>query len=281
MVIKSDTKLICLLGHPVKHSKSPLMQNKALEIAGEDAVYLVFDVLPEKLKESIEGIKAMGFKGANVTIPHKEEVMKYLDELTKEAENIGAVNTIVAKDGKLIGDNTDGQGFVLSLMNEGGFDPRDKKVLMLGAGGAAKAVAVKLSFEGIKSMAIYEIDKEKADKLREHIKAINKESEIEVISKNELENRASVADLIVNCTPVGMKDSDPELLSESVFFEGQFVFDLIYNPEKTKLLQNAEKKGAKILNGLGMLVFQGALAFEKWTGKKPDTKAMFKAIKGE
>ncbi len=281
-MITSNTKLICVIGHPIKHSKSPLMHNAALKKIEEDAVYLAFDIENEKLEEFVKGFRAMGIIGANVTIPHKENIMKYLDGVTKEAEIIGAVNTIYRDGDKLIGDNSDGKGFILSLMKESEFDPKGKKVLILGAGGASKAVTVKLADEGAEEIYLYDIDEEKAKELvAQAVKSAEKKVKISVINKNDIEKIAKESNLLVNCTPVGMKESDPELLSENVFNSEQVVYDLIYNPPKTKLLQSAEKKGAQIVNGLGMLVYQGAISFEKWTGKKPDTDIMFRTIKGE
>lgn len=280
-MISSKTKLICLMGHPVGHSKSPIMHNKELEKIDCDAVYTAVDIDPMNLKDAVSGFKAMGFLGANVTIPHKQSVMEYVDGLTDEAKNIGAVNTLYFEDGKLIGDNTDGRGFIISLMKDGGFDPKGKKVLILGAGGASKAVATKLCFEGIKELGISEIDEKRGKDLFEHIESLNQKLDISLLERKDLNSFASSADLIINCTPVGMKETDPLIVNEESFNKNQFVFDLIYNPEKTKLLKTAENRGAKVLNGLGMLVYQGALSFEKWTKEKPDTDAMFKAIRGE
>jgi shikimate dehydrogenase len=281
-MITSDTKLICVIGHPIKHSKSPLMHNAALQKIGEDAVYLAFDVETEKLEGFIAGVRAMGIIGANVTIPHKENIIKYLDGVTKEAEIIGAVNTIYRDGDKLIGDNSDGKGFIISLMKETEFDPKGKKVLILGAGGASKAVTVKLADEGAAEIYLYDIDEKKAKELVEQVmKSAPKNVKLHVVDKKNIEKIAKESNLLVNCTPIGMKESDIELLPEEVFNSNHVVYDLIYNPTRTKLLKSAEKKGAKVVNGLGMLIYQGAISFEKWTGKKPDTDIMFKTIKGE
>lgn len=274
MKINSNTKLICLLGHPVKHSKSPDMHNMNLESINENAVYMAFDVENENLGKTIDGLKSINFIGANVTVPHKENVIKFLDRLTEEAKLIGAVNTIYYENDKLVGDNTDGKGFMISLKEETKFESKDKKILILGAGGAAKAVSVKLVMENVKEIYLYELDNEKGNNLKNHLEKISA-TKVFLVNKEELQEYAKKSDLIVNCTPVGMKDSDPLLLSLESFKKEQVVFDLIYNPEKTKLLKEAEKKGAKILNGAGMLVYQGALAFEKWTGQKANIEKMF------
>ena len=282
-MIDAETKLLCIFGNPVKHSKSPLMHNAVIEKLGLNYVYTAFDIKPDDLGDAVKGIRAMGITGVNVTIPHKENVVKYLDYITDEAKNIGSVNTLFFdEEGKLAGDNTDGRGFVISLMKDGGFDPKGKKSLVMGAGGASRAVCAKLVTEHIEKLSVFDIDEKKAADLIKNLKSINNNIEIvQIFSKNELEIAAKDSDLIVNCTPIGMKEMDPELLPETVFTGGQFVFDLIYNPEKTKLLKTAEKCGCKTINGLGMLVYQGALSFEKWTGIKPETDIMFKTIKGE
>lgn len=277
-MIKATTKLLCILGHPIKHSKSPLMHNKMLEILGIDSVYTAFDVEPSKVEDAVKGMKALGITGGNVTIPHKETVMPFLDEITEEAKNIGAVNTIFVKEGKYIGDNTDGRGFIISLMQDGGFDPKGKKALILGAGGAAKAIVTKLAMENICCIGIFDIDQSKSQELVNHAKKLNSTVNATNLKKEEIEQTATQADLIINCTPIGMKETDPELLNKKVFNQTQVVFDLIYNPSETKLLQDAKNAGAKIINGLGMLVYQGALSFERWTGEKPDTNIMMKAI---
>ncbi len=279
-MIDASTKLFGVIGHPIKHSKSPLMHNAALKKAEINGCYFAFDIENEKLNEFVQGAKAMNMGGFNVTIPHKENIIKYLDGVTDEAEIIGAVNTVFFENGKLIGDNSDGRGFILSLMKEGSFDPKGKKVLVLGAGGASRAVTAKLASEGCKEIALFDIDSNKSKSVADAVNGFFK-GIVYVINKEEIKEKALIADLIVNCTPVGMKDSDPELLEESIFNKNQTVYDLIYNPAKTKLLKSAEKKGAKIVNGLGMLVYQGAIAFEIWTGKKPDTEVMLNTIKGE
>ena len=280
-MINAQTKLFCVIGHPIKHSKSPDMHNAALEKSGINGCYVAFDIAPEKLCDFVAGMRAMGITGANVTIPHKESIVKYLDGVTKEAEIIGAVNTIFMENGKLIGDNTDGRGFIISLMKDSGFDPKDKKVVVLGAGGAPRAVVSKLADEGCREVAVYDIDGVKSEALAEKVREVTRKKSAVSIKAVELIERAKEADLIVNCTPVGMKETDPVLLPEECFNASQVVYDLIYNPEKTVLLKIAEKRGARVLNGMGMLVYQGALAFEKWTGEKPDTEVMFKMIKGE
>ncbi len=216
-MINAQTKLFCVIGHPIKHSKSPNMHNAALEKAGINGCYAAFDIEPEKLGDFVLGMRAMGISGANVTIPHKENIVKYLDSVTKEAKIIGAVNTIFVENGKLIGDNTDGRGFIISLMKDSGFDPKNKKVVVLGAGGASRAVVSKLADEGCIEVAVYDIDGAKAEVLAEKVREVTEKKNIFSIEKDKLTEKAKDADLIVNCTPVGMKESDPLLLSEECF----------------------------------------------------------------
>lgn len=282
-MITAETKLLCIFGNPVKHSKSPLMHNAVIEKLGLNYTYMAFDVKPEELGNAVKSIKTLGISGVNITIPHKENVIKYLDYITDEAKNIGSVNTVFFdENGKIVGDNTDGRGFVISLMKDGEFDPKNKKCVVMGAGGASRAVCAKLVSENIKSLALYDIDQKKSADLITNLKSINENVEIkQIITKENLEEEAKLSELVVNCTPIGMKESDPELLSDGVFNGKQFVFDLIYNPAETKLLKTAREKGCRTINGLGMLVYQGALSFERWTGVKPDTEIMFRKIKGE
>lgn len=282
-MITAETNLLCIFGHPIKHSKSPLMHNAVIEKLGLNYVYTAFDIKPEELGEAVKGLRALGIKGANITIPHKESVVKYLDYTTEEAKHIGSVNTLYYDDeGKLVGDNTDGRGFVIALMKDGGFDPKGKKCVVMGAGGASRAVCAKLVTEGAEELYLFDIATDKAAELIKNLAEIDKNAKVfQLNSREELVLHAKTADLIVNCTPVGMKDSDPELLPQNVFNGKQFVFDLIYNPAETRLLKDAKMAGCGTINGLGMLVYQGALAFERWTGVKPDTDIMFKTIKGE
>ncbi|HAW50294.1 TPA: shikimate dehydrogenase [bacterium] len=263
-------KIVGIIGYPLGHTLSPIMHNVCFSFLGMDWIYVPFEVKPEGLKHAIFGLSNLGVVGVNVTIPYKIEVMKYTTRISKEVEEIGAVNTIVFKDGEIIGENTDGEGFVRSL-KEAGFFPKGERIVLIGAGGAGRAIGVLLAKEGVKKIAIFDVEKEKAESLKA---VIEKAYATEVV----LEKETKDVRLLINATPLGMKNDDPLPIDPSYIHSGLLVCDVIYNPKKTKLLELAERKGAKIMNGIGMLVHQGALSFEKWTGIYPPTDMMRKVI---
>lgn len=269
MKIRGTTKVTGLFGYPVEHSLSPLMHNAAFEYLGLDYCYVTFPVRPDALDNAVRGIKALNLKGVNVTVPHKENVMPFLDEIDEEASFIGAVNTILNSDGLLTGRNTDGRGFMSSLA-EAGISAEAKTVLVIGAGGACRAIGYYLSREASK-LYISDIDKSKTARLVQDFTAIR--SNVEGLKEP---GGLRGIDILINATPLGIKDSDPSPLDISLITEGMTVCDLIY--KDTPLLRAASAKGCKTLNGLGMLLHQGALAFEIWTGVKPPIDAMRKAI---
>ncbi|CAB3289426.1 Shikimate dehydrogenase (NADP(+)) [Methanocaldococcus lauensis] len=276
-MIDARTKVVGLIGHPVEHSFSPIMHNAAFKDKGLNYVYLAFDVLPEKLKYVIDGAKALGIVGFNVTIPHKVEIIKYLDELDESAKLIGAVNTIKIENNKAVGYNTDGIGARLSLEEEIG-KVKDKTILILGAGGAARAVAFELAKDN--NIIIANRTVEKAEKLAKEIaEKLNKKFGEEV-KFSSLNNDFSDVDIIINATPVGMYpnvDVEPLIKADQIKPD-MVVMDLIYNPLETTLLKEAKKVGAKTINGLGMLIYQGAVAFKIWTGVEPNIEVMKNAI---
>jgi len=279
MKITGKTAVYGIIGHPVKHSLSPLMQTEAFKEAGIDAVYVPFEVEPENLEEAVSGLRALSVKGFNVTVPHKERVAELLDFLTEDAELLGAVNTVKNENGELTGYNTDAEGFLRSLIEEG-VELSGKRVLMFGAGGAAKAVGYALLKGGVKFLNIVNRNFPRAKAVAELLgKRGNvlvyplRESTIEVLLKD--------ADLIVNTTSVGMKEDDPPLFDYSKIPEGITVVDIIYNPPETPLLKAAREKGCKTVNGLGMLIHQGAVAFEIWTGKKAPVERMREVLERE
>jgi shikimate dehydrogenase len=282
MVITGKTKITGILGWPVEHSLSPLMQNAAFKKLNLDYVYIPFAVRPDELKNAVENIRALGMIGVNVTIPHKEKVMDHLDEVSKDAELIGAVNTIYNKDGLLKGYNTDGDGFISSLTINGKVKLADKKILLIGAGGAGKAIAVKLAQKNIKRIVITDQLIKKARKLNQHIvtNISNKCSYVVDFNTKKIAEEIAEADILINATPVGMHANSPSLIDHKLLRKDLFVYDVVYN-RRTELLQAAQKIGAKHLNGLGMLVYQGALSFGIWTGKKAPVETMRKAIAGK
>ncbi len=256
-----------LIGYPLGHSLSPLMHNAAFTALGVDAVYKLFPLREEELDNFFANLKEKNSNifGLNVTVPYKEKVLKYLNSLSPFAQKIGAVNTIVINpDRSLIGHNTDGPGF-LTHLTELGFEPRNKKVAILGAGGAARAIISVLSLIPGRpaSIKVYDIDTQKAHNLVDDLKnrlAIDHICVVHSIDDLEIDK----SNLLINATPVGLKEDDPCLVDEGLLHEGLFVYDLIYNPSKTRLLQLAERCGCQTANGLDMLFYQGVLAFQHW-----------------
>ncbi|MGD9676751.1 MAG: shikimate dehydrogenase [Vulcanibacillus sp.] len=271
-MINSETKLIGLIGDPISHSKSPIMHNTMLDKLGLNYRYLAFNVSHRRLEQAIDGIRALNIKGINVTIPHKVNVMKYLDDISEEAKRIGAVNTIVNRDGRLIGYNTDGEGYVRSLVEETGIKLEGKRVMLLGAGGAAKAIAYTLSMRNLDSIVIVNRNLDKAAELKD---VIGKNASTVSVGIDEINDYINDAEIIINTTSIGLyPDIEESLIDKELIKPSHLVSDIIYNPLITKLLIDADNKGAMVHTGLGMFIYQGAIAFEKWTGVYPDTKFM-------
>lgn len=280
MRFTAAAKVFVLFGDPVAHSLSPAMQNAALHAAGIDGLYMPWRVKSADLPAAFESLRGMeNFGGANVTLPHKEQAVSLVDTLTKEAASVGAVNTVVARGGRLLGANTDGQGFLRSLHEEAAFLPRGKPAVILGAGGAARAVSVSLAEAGAEEIVIVNRTIERAQSLAEFV---NRETGVSVIGLGLDDSRmpARVRDcaLVVNATSVGLSPSDPPPIDPTLLRPGVLVYDLIYRPRETALLREAKKRGCQVMGGLGMLLYQGALAFELWTGHKPSEEAMRQAL---
>lgn len=265
-------KLFGLLGHPVGHSMSPIMHNDQFSFLGLDCYYHAFDVHPNELENAVNGIKALGLSGFNVTIPHKVEIMKYLDEIDEEALQIGAVNTVVNRDGKLYGYNTDGKGFAVSLQTIAGADFLNKKMLIVGAGGAARGVFVTLARMGANAIDIANRTVEKAEEL-----ISNNPYRVQSSARSIKEAEKNLAEyqIIINTTSVGMSPKIEELPLQLTNMQPETILsDIIYNPLETKWLKEGKIAGAVTQNGVGMFVGQGALAFEMWTKEKPDYNRM-------
>lgn len=269
MRITGTTKVAALFGYPVEHTLSPVMQNAAFQHLGMDCCYLPFPVPPEQLKQAVESVRALSLLGVNLTVPHKEAVIPFLDELDKEAAAIGAVNTIVNRDGKLIGHNTDGRGFMRSL-KELGVQADGKKVLIIGAGGSSRAIGFYLSKE-TKMLTLYNRSREKAEALASDLRSTGGA----VTVSAELSDLGGF-DILINATPLGLKECDQMPLDPDTLAPTIVVCDLIYH--KTPLLSRAEAKGCKTVGGSGMLLWQGALAFELWTGVLPPIEIMRSAL---
>ncbi|OPH58645.1 shikimate dehydrogenase [Paenibacillus ferrarius] len=274
--IDSHTILYGVFGDPIRHSRSPIMLNRAFQEANINAVYAAFHVRPDELGDAVRGIRALGYRGINVTIPHKVEVMQYLDEIDEGAQIVGAVNTIVNENGKLIGYNTDGIGYVRSLLEETGIELTGKSVLLLGAGGAARGVAYALAKEGAGCIYIANRTKERAVELAETISVYTKAIGLGL---DELGEVVDGVQFVLNTTSAGMHPHVDELpMPTELLREHHLVSDLIYNPRITRLLREAEAKGARIHGGLGMFIYQGAFAFEYWTGTPAPVAAMRQVV---
>jgi len=277
--INGQTNLVGLIGYPIEHSLSPAMHNSAFAALNLNFCYVPLPVPPERLGEAITGLRALGFVGANVTVPHKEAVMSYLDEVTPETQAIGAVNAIVVREDKLIGYNTDWQGF-LTALSEGGFDPQGKRVVVLGAGGAARAVVYALAQARVQVTVLNRTPARAQALVQDFSPLFPRCSLVSLpFTPQTLEVQTAEAHLLVNTTPVGMwPEVDQSPWPEDLAFPGHLtVFDLVYNPGETKLLRQARAAGAKGIGGLGMLVHQGAAAFELWTGEKAPVETMYEA----
>jgi len=273
-------KVYGLIGYPVKHSSSPAMHNAAFCALGINAEYKLFPLKEEELAGFLKGLENNNIFGLNVTIPYKEKVIPFLDSLSEEVKLIGAANTIRRKDSKLEGFNTDGEGFLKHLMQELSFNPQSKAIAILGAGGAAKAVCVYLAKMRPKRINVYDLDRTKTRGLISQLK--EKFSGVEFIEADSIRELAiENSDLLVNATPIGMKESDSCLVDSESIHKDLLVYDLIYNPGETELLKLAKDKGAKAANGLGMLLYQGALSFQKWTDKAISLDIMRQALQEE
>jgi shikimate dehydrogenase len=279
-MITGKTKICGIFGYPIEHSLSPMMHNAAFKALGLDYLYIAVKVAPEDLAAAIKAIRALNLIGINITIPHKETVMPLLDDLSLEAKTIGAVNTIVNCGGRLIGDNTDGQGFIKSLVEENKIKPQGKKVVLLGAGGAGRSIGVSLLKNNIQVLYLYDIAEHRRNTMAAVLKSMTSAKKVKPIDQDGLREAFKEADIIVNATPIGMKPTDPCVVDPALLTRKLFIYDIVYNCE-TALLKEAKRKKIKCANGLGMLVNQGAISFELWTGKKAPISVMSKALTGK
>jgi shikimate dehydrogenase len=273
----SSSKIYGVLGNPAKHSLSPLMHNAAFKVLKINAEYKIFEKKPEEVEDFLHSLSQQNIYGLNVTVPYKEKVISFMDKLSLEARLIGAVNTIKVLNNKLEGFNTDGEGFLRHLSEVVKFNPQGKVIAIIGAGGAARAVCVSLSQKHPKAISIYDIDKPKAQALVEHLQNNFKEVDFQAADSIAGLN-INKSGLLVNASPIGMKESDPCLVDKELLNSGLLVYDLIYNPAETELLRLAKEKGARTSNGLGMLLYQGARSFELWTGKNAPVEIMRKEL---
>lgn len=276
------TNLVGLVGHPIKHTYSPFIHNVAFELTGFDYLYIPFNVIPANLKSAIKGFVALGFKGFNVTIPHKVKVKEFMNKVSEEAAMVGAINTVLVEEGKLFGFNTDVAGVLESLYSYKK-EISDNECVIIGAGGSARAVIYTL-IKHFRPSKIHLVNRteQRAESLRQFFKTKMKFDSFTVneLMPPDIEDLIKNSSLIVNATSVGMypEIDDSVLTQKDVFSKNQVVFDLVYNPAETKLLKLAKSNGAKTVDGIKMLVNQAAKSFEIWTGEKMPIEQVEKAL---
>jgi len=275
--ITGQTRLVGVMGWPIKHSLSPQMHNAAFAALGMDCCYVPLPVPPDRVGEAVGGLRAMGFVGCNVTVPHKQAVQDHLDEVSEDAQAVGAVNTLVRRDDTWMGYNSDVPGFLESL-TEAGFVSRGKRALLLGAGGAARSVAYALTQAGA-AVTIMNRTEARAEALACDIADLFPDAALDTmpLSPVLLERKAEQADLLVNATTLGMwPEMERSPWPDDLAFPSRLtVFDLVYNPLRTRLIAQAEAAGARAISGLKMLVYQGAISFQWWFGIMPPVDVMY------
>ena len=281
MYLNGETLVYGIIGYPVKHSKSPTFQTAAFQKLGINAVYVPFHVKPEDLQKAIDGIRALSIKGVNVTVPHKEEVIKYVNEISEEVKYIGAANTIENIDGYLKAYNTDAYGFIRGLkelLQQVNKQIPELSFLVLGAGGASRAIIYGLVKEGAKKIYLANRTLEKAEKIISDFKQLNRflEEIIEPVKLHEVENYLDKVNVIVNTTSVGLHTEDKPLFDYEKIMKKHIIVDIIY--KKTPLIKKAEEKGCLWQDGLPMLLYQGAKSFEIWTKKEAPIDVMKKIL---
>jgi shikimate dehydrogenase len=292
--INGRYRLTGLLGYPLKSSRSPRMHNISFSALGLEYAYLAFEIEDGHLEEALNAMKALHAQGFNVTMPHKQKVLAYLDEVDPAARMIGAVNTVFNDNGRLVGYNTDGKGFVKGLSEEG-FDLSGKRVVLVGAGGAGRAVGIQVALSGITAMTVFDVE---ADKVSELLETIH-ENIPTVTANGDVYNEAALveaiqqADILIDCTPLGMDkvvttaDGKEENLIEQAILTNSdalrpdlFVAHIVYIPLETKLIRMAKEAGCKTMNGIPMMIWQGAEAFEIWTGQQMPVDVVKKDLFG-
>jgi shikimate dehydrogenase len=271
-------ELIGVFGHPVAENPTVVMHEAAFAEMGLNWRYLTIEVFPEDLENAIKGIRAFNMKGINLTIPHKVNVLKYLDEIKPDAAMMGAVNTVVNINNCLIGENTDGKGFMYALTRDTKFDPAGKNVVILGAGGAARSISVELALAGVKTISIVNRNPERGEMLTNLI-TTKTSSKAHYVNWESCYVIPSDTDIVINATSIGLfpnTHEKPDILYDSVNGK-MIVCDVIPSP-MTDFLHESQRRGAQILDGLGMLVYQGAIGFKLWTGKDAPVDVMYKAL---
>jgi shikimate dehydrogenase len=277
MVVSGKTRVYGVIGDPIEHTLSPVMHNAAFEALKLDCAFLAFKVKPAEVGNAIIGMRGLNIQGLNVTMPHKEAVIKHLDEIDPTARFLNATNTIQNKNGKLLGFNTDGVG-ALKALRANQIEPKDKKILLLGAGGAARAIAYSLSKE-VGELVILNRTPKPAEELANLLKQVsNKKITVGVLSSETIETNLADTNVLINATSIGMKpNADQTPIKAEWLRRNLAVMDIVYNPVETKLVKNAKAAKASVVSGVEMLIYQGAASFEIWTSCKAPVEVMRKA----
>ena len=280
MAISPHTQPFAVLGHPIAHSLSPVMHNSAFDAIGMDAVYLAFDVHPDRLMDSLSVMAELGFIGINLTVPLKEVAFRGIDNLDESARQLGSVNTVKANGHDLAGYSTDGKGFLRGVKDAFDVSVAGLSIFILGCGGAGRAVAIACAMDGADRLMLSDLDISRVQKLESEIKALSCKIRIDTVEPVPAlwVNASRSADMMVHATPVGLKKEDVPLLGSDAFRPGQLVYDLIYTFPETALMKVALKSGAVVSNGLGMLLYQGAFSFSIWTEMDAPVEIMRKAL---
>lgn len=272
--ITGHTELIGLMATPIRHSLSPTMQNEAFAKLGLDYAYIAFEVGNDQLEDVIKGIRALGMRGSNISMPNKQAVLQYLDKLSPAAEMVGAVNTIVNDNGVLTGHITDGTGFMLGL-KQAGVDIIGKKMTLMGAGGAATAICIEAALDGVKELSIFNSKDKFYKNAQRTVSIINEKTKCkatlyDLTDKESLRREISESAILTNATGVGMKPlQDQSLITDTTMLRPELIVaDTVYAPVETVLLKSAREKGCKTVSGLGMMLWQGAAAFKLWTNQE-------------
>lgn len=278
--ISSQSRVFGIFGDPIAHSLSPQMQNCAMRAAGIDAFYLPFHVLPDQLNNAVSSLRALSIQGVNITLPHKQEILPLLDEVDDDARIIGAVNTVVNRNGLLVGYNTDAPGFLRSLEDDLGFDAAGKKVLLYGAGGACRAAVVSLLRAGAESLVLANRNTDKAERLLQDLCTLFPGRELTAFGLNDAgaTQALSESDLVVNTTSIGLMGEDLSFCNLEKIKASASVYDMVYSAAETPFVRAAKSRGLAAADGVGMLAGQGEIAFSHWFGQWPEKGLMKKCL---
>ena len=275
--LTGKTRVCGVIGDPIEHTLSPTMQNAAFSALKLDVAFLAFKVKPAELENAVNGMRALNIRGLNVTMPHKSTVMNFLDRIDLSAQIVNSVNTILNKESKLFGFNTDGVG-ALKALRENGVEPKGRKVLLLGAGGAARAIAYAMAKESDELAVLNRTVKPAQELVKLLEKTANKKIVAGALSPKEIQQNLQDSDILINATSIGMKPKvDESLVAPKLLRPDLAVMDIVYNPIETKLAKDAKAAGAKVVSGVEMLIYQGAASFEIWTGKSAPVEVMRQA----